>query len=156
MDEMSEGAGEPARITVQRRVEWADTDAAGHHHFTSVLRWAEEAETVLLERLGLADLAVGRCPRVQVNVEYRGRLQVRELVEIELGVASLGRASVSYEFVVRRGDEVCATGAVVAVLVGPERGSGSAAWPPSARRALLGAGVVDGERYAPVAAAADA
>ncbi|MGH2871484.1 MAG: acyl-CoA thioesterase, partial [Solirubrobacteraceae bacterium] len=108
--------------------------------------------TVLLERLGLGDLAVGHCPRVRVSVDYRSRLAVRDLVEIELGVASLGRSSVRYEFVVRRGEEVAAAGAIVGVLAGPERGSGSVAWPASARRALLGAGAVDGERYEPVAA----
>jgi acyl-CoA thioester hydrolase len=148
-----EEAGNAARIVVQRRVEWADTDASGHHHFTAVLRWAEEAETVLLERLGLGDLAVGHCPRVHVSADYRRPLEVRELVEIELAVAAVGRSSVSYELVVRRGEEVAATGKMVAVLVRPETGGGAAAWPPPARRALLGAGAVAGERYEPPAVA---
>jgi acyl-CoA thioester hydrolase len=149
---MEEAQGEAARITVQRRVEWADTDASGHHHFTAVLRWAEEAETVLLERLGLGDLAVGHCPRVHISVDYRRPLHVRELVDIVLGVAAVGRSSVSYELVVREGGEVAAKGDMVAVLVGPEPGSGAVAWPPAARRALLGGGAVAGERYEPVAA----
>ena len=33
-------------IRVERTVEWPDTDAAGHYHHSSVIRWVEAAETV--------------------------------------------------------------------------------------------------------------
>jgi acyl-CoA thioesterase FadM len=33
-----------ARIRIRRRVEWMDTDAAGIHHSSTVIRFAEAAE----------------------------------------------------------------------------------------------------------------
>ena len=36
-----------AAVLVQRRVEWPDTDAAGHYHHSTVVRWVEAAEAVL-------------------------------------------------------------------------------------------------------------
>jgi len=37
----------PASVVVDRRVEWQDTDAAGHYHHSTVIRWVEAAEAVL-------------------------------------------------------------------------------------------------------------
>jgi len=53
--ESSELGGLPS-VVVHRRVEWHDTDAAGHHHHGAVLRWVESAETVLLERRSATEL----------------------------------------------------------------------------------------------------
>ena len=135
----------PARITVQRRVEWSDTDAAGHQHFTSVLRWAEQAEILLHERLGIAGITVGKCPRVHVSVDFSRRLMPQQIVDVDVAVARVGRTSVAYDFVVRLDGDVAARGSVVAALVEP--GAGAMAWPEHARRALLEGGAVDGERY---------
>jgi hypothetical protein len=46
---------EPASITIQRRIEWSDTDASGHWHNVAAFRMLEWAETALLDRLGLVD-----------------------------------------------------------------------------------------------------
>jgi 2-aminobenzoate-CoA ligase len=86
------GAPAPAAITVERRVEWSDTDAAGQHHFTSVLRWAEQAEFVLQERLGIAELVAGHCPRVHLSVDFKRPVYAREVVEIDLAVREVGAA----------------------------------------------------------------
>jgi len=40
---------DPARVVIERRVEWPDTDADGHQHHSVVMRWVEEAEAALLE-----------------------------------------------------------------------------------------------------------
>jgi 2-aminobenzoate-CoA ligase len=134
----------PAAITVERRVEWSDTDAAGHHHFTTILRWAEQAEFVLQERLGIADLVAGHCPRVHLTVDFKRPVYVREIVEIDLAVREVGGTSASYEFVVRRGDETVAAGVVKAVFVHDGRPT---RWPDEVRRKLLEAGRVEGEQY---------
>lgn len=136
----------PARITVQRRVEWSDTDAAGHQHFTAVLRWVEEAELLMHERLGIAELTVGRCPRVRVEADFTRRLAPQQLVEVELSVAHVGRSSISYRFEVSHCGELAARGIVVAALVAP--GAGAVGWPEDARDTLLGGGAVRGEHYA--------
>jgi len=138
-------AAGPASITVERRVEWSDTDAAGHHHFTSVLRWAEQAEFVLQERLGIASLVSGQCPRVHVSVDFRRPAYARQVLEVDLSVVEVGRTSVRYAFVVRGDGATVAEGVVAAVFM---RDGRPTRWPEEVRRLLLESGRVEGERYA--------
>jgi acyl-CoA thioesterase FadM len=137
---------EPASILVQRRVEWSDTDASGHHHFTAVLRWVEEAESLLHERLGIADTTVGRNPRVHLEVDFARILLAGVVVDVQLAVTRVGRSSVTYDFVVLTDGERAASGSIVAVLVSA---AGTAEpWPPQARERLAEGGAVAGERFA--------
>jgi len=130
--------GGPASVVVQRWVEWPDTDAAGHYHHSAVVRWVEAAEATLHERLDLLEL-FGVVPRVRYEVDYLSRLWFRDMVDIELRVAEVGRTSLRYEFEVRRGDEVAARGAMVAVHSDPG-GAGTTAWADDVRKKLLEAG----------------
>ncbi|SCL36492.1 acyl-CoA thioester hydrolase [Micromonospora rhizosphaerae] len=131
-------ATEAASVIVQRRVEWPDTDAAGHYHHSTVIRWIESAESVLHERLGLLDL-FGVVPRVRYEVDYLARLWFRDRVDIEIRVAAVGRTSVTYSFEVRRGGEVAARGSMVAVSSDPQVG-GTMPWLDEVRKALLESG----------------
>jgi acyl-CoA thioester hydrolase len=106
-------------VVVHRRVEWQDTDAAGHHHHGAVLRWVESAETVLLLRRGATAL-FGRTPRVHYDVDYRSRLWYGQIVRIELAVARVGEKSVRYTFQVRGDDVVAASGSLVTVMSAPD------------------------------------
>lgn len=128
--------GQPASVVVQRWVEWPDTDAAGHYHHSTVVRWAEAAEATLHDRLDLLSL-FGVVPRVRYEVDYLARLWFRDLVDIEFYVADVGRTSVRYEFEVRRGDEVAARGAMIAVH---SDAAGTTPWPDEVRKKLLEAG----------------
>jgi acyl-CoA thioester hydrolase len=133
------GAGAPGvGVTVTRRVEWHDTDAAGHYHHSAVLRWVESAETELHERLGLADL-MAHAPRVRYEVDYSGRLYYRDRVEVALAVTAVGETSARYAFEVRRAGDgaLAARGAVVVVNVERPAG-GKAPWPDRVRAALRG------------------
>jgi acyl-CoA thioester hydrolase len=134
-----ERQGQPASVRVQRRVEWAQTDAAGHHHWSSVLHWAEEAETVLHERLGIATRTFGREPRVRLELDFSGRLYFRDLVEIEIWVVEVGSSSARYGFTVTRAGETAASGEMVAVHVDLESGRPQP-WPQDLRDALTGGG----------------
>jgi YbgC/YbaW family acyl-CoA thioester hydrolase len=133
-----------AAVLVQRRVEWPDTDAAGHYHHSTVVRWVEAAEAVLYERLGLSSM-FGRIPRVRYEVEYSARLWFGDVVDIAFGVAELGRTSVTYRFEVRRGDDVAAAGTMVAVLSDPATG-GTEPWSDEARSAFTTSGALAPER----------
>jgi acyl-CoA thioester hydrolase len=126
----------PASVVVHREVEWCDTDASGHHHHGAVIRWVEAAEAELLRRCGVGDL-FGRIPRVHYEVDYRSRLWFGQQVQIELAVARLGRKSLRYEFVVRAGDVVAATGNMVVAMAAPDSPR-AVAWPDDVRAALLG------------------
>jgi acyl-CoA thioester hydrolase len=59
----------------------------------------------------------GRLPRVHVSVDYRRILWFRDLVEVAVSVAAVGRTSVTYAFELLRNGERCAEGRVVAALV---------------------------------------
>jgi acyl-CoA thioester hydrolase len=124
------------RVVIRRKVEWVDTDAAGHHHHGAVLRWAEAAECELLTALGQSTL-FGRIPRVHYEADYRARLWFGQDVDIELGIVRVGERSLHYEFEVRAGDVVAATGKLSITLASPDSPS-AVAWPDDVRKALLG------------------
>jgi acyl-CoA thioester hydrolase len=123
-------------IVVHRTVEWHDTDAAGHHHHGAVLRWVESAESELLRRLGVADL-FGRIPRVHYEVDYRARLWFGQELQVELAVVAVGERSMRYEFAVRAGEVLAATGNLVITMAAPDSPR-AVAWSPEVRLALTG------------------
>ncbi|MBW0119627.1 acyl-CoA thioesterase, partial [Pseudonocardia abyssalis] len=128
---------DPARVRIRRRVEWAQTDAAGHHHWTAVLHWAEQAETVLHERLGIAERTFGREPRVNATVDFTARLYFRD--DVDIAVEHVGTTSARYAFAVLRGDGTAARGTLSTVLVDPGSGRPSP-WPDDLRAALTSGG----------------
>jgi 2-aminobenzoate-CoA ligase len=132
-------SGGPASVRIQRRVEWAQTDAAGHHHWSAVLHWAEQAETVLHERLGIAHRTYGRSPRVHVRVDFTNRVYFRDVVEVEIAVREVGTSSVRYAFTITRAGDAAASGELVVVHVGLDNGRAQP-WPEDIRAALSGGG----------------
>ena len=137
----------PASVVVQRRIDWSDTDASGHYHNATVWRLVEAAEALLHDRLGIRTQTFGRTPRVRTTAEHRAPLYFYDLVDVQLTVAAVGRASLTYRFEVRRGDLVAASGDLVCVLV--DRGGGSSTpWPDDWRAALQQAGPQPPERIA--------
>ncbi|MFI5615097.1 acyl-CoA thioesterase [Amycolatopsis sp. NPDC051903] len=120
--------------TIERRVEWHDTDASGHQHNSVVLRWAEEAEAELLRGKGLAWL-FGRTPRVRHEVNYRGRLWFGDVVRVTFRVTRLGRTSLTFGFEVHGPHGVAADGAVVVVHAEPDAPAATP-WPDEVRAAL--------------------
>lgn len=138
-------AARPASVAVERRVEWSDTDAAGHYHFSAVQRWVEAAEAVLLRRLGLADL-YGRIPRVHFEADYRERLWFGDLVRTELRVLRVGGSSLHYAFEVY-GPQGPAAAGRMSVVHAAVRAKGAEPWPAEVRRALAESGPQQPEAY---------
>ncbi|MGP3983573.1 acyl-CoA thioesterase [Streptomyces sp. KR80] len=134
-------------VVIERRVEWPDTDAAGHYHHSTVVRWVEAAEAVLLRRLGLAHL-FGSTPRVHFEADYRARLWFGEIVRTELCVTGVGTSSLQYAFTVRgQGDEAAATGRMT-IAHSAARAIGSTPWPDEVREVLTKAGPQSPELFA--------
>ncbi|MEV6582548.1 acyl-CoA thioesterase [Streptomyces sp. NPDC051582] len=126
-------------VVIERRVEWPDTDAAGHYHHSTVVRWVEAAEAVLLRRLGLAHL-FGSTPRVHFEADYRARLWFGEAVRIELSVAKVGSSSLTYVFTVTGEENVeAATGRMV-IAHSAARAAGTTPWPADVREVLTKSG----------------
>lgn len=119
-----------ARITLLRRIEWFDTDAAGIYHWATAFRLVEAAEAALHERLGIRERTFGRTPRVHVEADFHRELRFYDAVELELAVAEVGRCSLRYDFELRpEGEsEPAADGAVVVVHT-DEDGEGATPWP---------------------------
>jgi len=138
---------DPASVVIERRVQWPDTDAAGHQHHSVVMRWVEEAELALLDGLGLAHL-FGRTPRVNYQADYRARLWLGQRVVITLAVAQIGTSSLTYHFDVGSGETSVASGEVSIVHTGTNA-TGAQPWPAKIRAALSDSGVQrrnDGEK----------
>jgi acyl-CoA thioesterase FadM len=129
---------DPARIVIQRKVEWIDTDAAGHWHYSAVVRWVEAAETALCERLGQLAL-YGHVPRVRFEVDFHDRLWFADVVDIDFRVAKVGNSSITYAFEVRRGDDRAVTGSVTAVQIDQSTGE-SRPWADHVRQAFAAGG----------------
>jgi acyl-CoA thioesterase FadM len=129
----------PASITLRRRIEWIDTDAAGIYHWTTVFRLAEAAEAALHTALGVADVTFGRAPRVSVAVDFQRALRYNERVDVVLTVAELGRSSVRYDLLISGEQGSAVTGQLTAVFVDRETWR-SAPWPDDIRERLAAGG----------------
>jgi acyl-CoA thioester hydrolase len=122
-------------ITIQRRVQWMDTDAAGIWHHSVVIRWLEEAEADLHRRLGVSDRTFGATPRVRTEFTFATSVQFDDLVDVTLTVSALGETSITYDLEVRRGTTAVASGRVIAVLIDRETGE-KRPWPDDLRQLL--------------------
>ena len=91
---------ERPEASVERTVEWVDTDASGHQHNSAIMRWVEAAEAELFRILELPDYFPS-APRVQQVVNYKAKLWFGERVTASVKVEKLGRTSLTLAFEVR-------------------------------------------------------
>ena len=119
-----DAAGPPGgvgRFTTTRRVEFADTDAAGIAHFAAFFPWMESAEHAFLRHLGIAVLPPRSVsprltwPRVRATCDYRDPVRFGDELTLGVGVEHLGRSSVTYRIDVTNDGRSVATGRLVAV-----------------------------------------
>jgi acyl-CoA thioester hydrolase len=122
-------------ISIQRRVQWMDTDAAGIWHHSVIIRWTEEAEAELHRRLGIIEQTFGATPRVRTEFEFGDVLRFDDVVDITLSVAALGTTSITYRVEVVRDSTEVATGRMVAVFIDRVTGE-KEPWSESLRKAL--------------------
>jgi acyl-CoA thioester hydrolase len=127
--------------TAVRRVEWVDTDAAGHQHNSAVLRFVEACEAQLFRDLGITSY-FGQAPRVRQEVNYRAKLWFGQEVTTEVALERLGEKSMTFSFRVW-GEEfedtprrLAADGSFVTACV-PFGTETSAPWPAEIRESLL-------------------
>lgn len=93
----------PQTFKTTRRVEFADTDAAGIMHFAAFFRFMEEAEHELLRTVSLSvmmhdDGGPISWPRVGARCEFQSAARFEDVLEIEVAIRRLGEKSVSYAF----------------------------------------------------------
>lgn len=101
-------------FSYQRLVEFADTDAAGIAHFSSIIQYMESAEHAFLRSLDLSVMASATrkgldeqasanasnlsWPRVKVDVEFSGVAYFEDRLQIDVSILKLGRSSIQYQF----------------------------------------------------------
>lgn len=128
--------------TVQRIVEWADTDAAGHHHNTAITRWVEAAEAQLMRERNVPGYAAV-APRVQQTQNYRGKLRFGQPITATVWIEQVGTSSLTLGFTVEghpcneSPGGLAADGTLTTVHV-PAGSHKAAPWPPAMRAAFHG------------------
>ena len=103
-----------------RRVQFADTDAAGVVHFSWIVKYMEEAEHALWREAGLTiapvDGIVGY-PRVALSVDFKAPLHFEEEFNVHVRIEAISRRTIRYAHTIRRGETVIATGTMTAACV---------------------------------------
>ncbi|MCC9307788.1 acyl-CoA thioesterase [Kitasatospora sp. RB6PN24] len=87
----------PARAVHRCHVEWMDTDAAGHHHNTAIVRFVEAAEAALMRDSGITGY-FGAAPRVRYEVDFSAPLWFGQHVTTVLTVERIGTSSLTLRF----------------------------------------------------------
>ena len=120
VDNTSSSPSQGPAFRTRRRVEWADTDAAGIAHFTALFRYMEEAEHALLRELGLSVSCQDEqghisWPRVAAHAEFLGPARFGDVLDIEAAIRRRGEKSVTYRFTISCEGRPVAQGHVTAV-----------------------------------------
>lgn len=130
-----------ATVTLERQLDWIDTDAAGYWHHSTLWRFVEAAEAQLHRDLGIVDVTFGFTPRRRLEAEFFSPLHFDRPAAITLAVASVGRTSATYEARLASNGTLIATARVVVVFID---GDGRACpWPEPVARALAEGVAVD-------------
>ena len=90
----------PASIELERRLRWADSDAAGRLHFPRIFEIVEEAESELVRRIGWPmNRSLGYdFPRVNIECRFMRVLELDALFKLRLTAGKLGRTSIRYDY----------------------------------------------------------
>jgi acyl-CoA thioester hydrolase len=109
----------PASIELNRRLRWADADAAGRLHFPRIFEIVEEAESELVRNI---EWPMNRSmgydfPRAHVECQFLRVLTLDSPFRLRLTVGKLGRTSIRYDYQVLDGDEELAVEGSMTVVV---------------------------------------
>lgn len=108
-------------IELNRRMRWADVDAAGILHFPRIFEIVEEAEIELLRQIGfpmfekLKDLDF---PRVRIECDFKKMIPLDAEFRLFLTVGRVGRSSIRYDFkAFNKKEELALEGAMTVVIL---------------------------------------
>ena len=104
----------------RRRVEFAETDAAGMVHFSVFFRYMEEAEHAVWRSAGLDIWKSGEnlsWPRIAANFDFKAPLKFQDEFHVETRIASVTRSTIQWAHTLKRGDTLIGSGSVTTVCV---------------------------------------
>lgn len=128
----------PASVELQRRLRWADADAAGRLHFPRIFEIVEEAESELVRSIAWPmNRSMGYdFPRVHVECRFLRILALDAPFRLRFTVGKLGRTSIRYEYQVFDAEqELAIEGSMTVVVL---QNGKPAEIPPTLRAALGG------------------
>ncbi len=88
-------------VEFNRRMRWADVDAAGIMHFPRIFEIVEEAEIELLRKIGFSmfeKLQHLGFPRVRIECDFKKMIKLDAEFRLHLTVGKVGRSSIQYDF----------------------------------------------------------
>ena len=109
-------------VRCEIRVIYGDTDQMGVVYYANYLRWFEAGRTEFLRAKGLSysDFVAREklvLPVAEAGVSYIQPARYDDLVAVETSLVLARRASARFEYAVRRGDDLLATGFTVHACV---------------------------------------
>ncbi len=112
-------------LTIQRKVEFSDTDMAGIVHFSRLIVFMENAEHAFIEALGASvhmdhDGVHLGWPRVAVEAQFKSPARFNDIVDIHLRVLRKGSKALTYGFTICVGDRLVGTGTMTSVCCAME------------------------------------
>lgn len=112
-------------VRCEIRVIYGDTDQMGVVYYANYLRWFEAGRTEFLRAKGLSygDFEARErlaLPVAEAGVTYRMPARYDDLVAVETSLVEARRASARFEYAVRRGGDLLATGFTVHACVDGE------------------------------------
>ena len=107
-------------LIYKRRVEFAETDAAGMVHFSMFFRYMEEAEHALWRTAGLNIWESGEdlsWPRISAQFDFKAPLKFQDEFEVHTEIGNVSRSTIQWSHTVKRGETIIGSGSVTAVCV---------------------------------------
>ena len=109
----------PISIELERRLRWADADAAGRLHFPRIFEIVEEAESELVRHI---DWPMNRSmgydfPRVHLECRFLRVLMLDSPFRLRLTVDKLGHTSIRYLYQVFDADQELAIEGTMTIVV---------------------------------------
>jgi acyl-CoA thioester hydrolase len=104
----------------RRRVEFAETDAAGMVHFSIFFRYMEEAEHAIWRNAGMdifASRETNSWPRISAKFDFKAPLRFQDEFEVRTQMGAVTRSTIQWAHVLVRGDQVIGNGTITVVYV---------------------------------------
>jgi len=107
-------------FVAEHRAQFADTDAAGIVHFSTMFLWVEATEEALFRELGIPFLRqegarTSGFPRVRVECDYLAPVHRGDLVSVSLTPAEIGDKRLAWSFEATVDGRPVAKGSLIAV-----------------------------------------
>jgi acyl-CoA thioester hydrolase len=109
-----------AIATYRRRVEFAETDAAGMAHFSVFFRYMEEAEHAAWRAAGLdifQNHETVSWPRIAAAFDFKSPLKFQDQFEVRTEIGAVTRSTIQWVHVLVRNETIIGNGSVTAVFV---------------------------------------